>query len=400
MREIAVSNCVFDDCRDGLKIQCSSGSVYENMAFSTITMRDVWRPVFMTGTSYAFSEAEGTCRPPIGSLRRMLFSSISAILPPLEKAREAFDYPCFFVSGLPGHPIEDVSFDGLSMVFPGGGAAETARRVDVPELLDFTELWPETMHFGEPLPASCVMLRHARRLAFRNVSLRVATEDARPFLFCDDLADSDLEGIRGYGSETSPGLVKVVDCARTRIDNCELRRTTAVGPVLVPLTSEESERHALFRRASIRLDREMGEMARVIDRSDAARCVRVIAAAEWSRNRQGSTLVYEAAVSSPEWGKAKRAYLFFPCVWGCLRVSINGGEVGTLDVPEAYRWKYYWAVDVTGKHRPAEANLIRVVADLSSRVALFQEANTQRQDSSLRVAEEAILRPVELRVED
>ncbi len=400
MREIAVSNCVFDDCRDGLKIQCSSASVYENITFANIAMRDVWRPVFMTATSYAFSEAEGTCRPRIGSLRRLLFSNISAILPGRDRAKEAFDYPCFVVSGLPGHLIEDVTFDSLSMVFPGGGTGGMARRVDVPELLDFTELWPETMHFNGPLPASCVMLRHAKRLVFRNVSLTVAEEDGRPFLFCDDLVNADFGGIRGFGSETAPGLMKLVDCRDTQVLNCALRRAKGQGPVQVPLTKDEKGRHDLFREASVRLDRTMEDMARVIDRSDNARAVAVIRTGEWSRKRDGGVLTYEAQAALPGGEQGKKVYLSFACVWGCLRVWVNGEEAGELAIPAGYRWKYYWALDITGKARPGAQNSIRVVAEHFAEVILAQEPNTRHDDLSLRTGEEAILQAVEIRIGD
>lgn len=58
MREIIMSNCVFDCCGDGFKIQNCGDSIYENMQFSQIVMRNVARPFFVTLNTCTFSKKE------------------------------------------------------------------------------------------------------------------------------------------------------------------------------------------------------------------------------------------------------------------------------------------------------------------------------------------------------
>ena len=87
------------------------------------------------------------------------------------------------VTGVPGHDIEDVSFENIDLTFPGGGSAGDAARHDVPE--QETE-YPEFPMF-HPLPAWGFYLRHARNLRFRDVRLRTEQPDARPAFFTDDV---------------------------------------------------------------------------------------------------------------------------------------------------------------------------------------------------------------------
>ena len=206
MRHFAVSNCVFEDCRDGLKIQSCEGAMMEDMVFSNIVMRDVNRPMFITLNRYSFSTREISSRPPIKGLRNIQCSNIRAIARRGSPA-SLFDLPCIAVVALPGHFIENVTLSNLQLTFPGGGTAEQASRMDVAELFDFCKLWPEAKHFEGPLPCSAIYLRHARAIRLENVRLDLQQPDARPF------SGRRRHGRRQPGRDRSRGLFQD---ARTR----------------------------------------------------------------------------------------------------------------------------------------------------------------------------------------
>ncbi len=88
------------------------------------------------------------------------------------------------ITGIPGHNVEQVLLENVSISYPGGGTEEDACVV-VPEDED---RYPEQYFFGV-LPAWGAYLRHARKIAFRNVVFRTRTQDMRKEIVLDDVDD-------------------------------------------------------------------------------------------------------------------------------------------------------------------------------------------------------------------
>lgn len=99
------------------------------------------------------------------------------------------------VTGVPGHFIEDLSFENVDVTFPGGGGEAEARRCDVPEQ---EAEYPEFPMF-HPLPAWGFYLRHVRNARFRDVRLRTEKKDARPAFFADDVERLRLDEVEVNG---------------------------------------------------------------------------------------------------------------------------------------------------------------------------------------------------------
>ncbi len=79
------------------------------------------------------------------------------------------------ISGLPGHPVEDVLIEGVRVRVPGGvEAAPTAE--DIPER---PEVYPHAGNFGV-LPAHGLFVRHASRVTIRKAVFETGRPDARP----------------------------------------------------------------------------------------------------------------------------------------------------------------------------------------------------------------------------
>ena len=86
------------------------------------------------------------------------------------------------ITGIPGHYVEDVVLENVSISFPGAGTVEDAKRV-VPE--DIAR-YPEQYFFGV-LPAWGAYIRHARNVEFKNVILHTRKADQRKKTVLEDV---------------------------------------------------------------------------------------------------------------------------------------------------------------------------------------------------------------------
>jgi len=184
---VAVSNCVFRDIDDsGLKIQMCEGAEMKRMMFSNLVMENVPRPVFMTFCQQraCVDASEGVA--PMKALRDIVFSDI------LADSTACGKDSAFIVTGLPGHPIEDVTLRNISMLASGGGTREDAAATFAELDLDaIGKHWPEYRCFGATVPAHGIYARHVRGLLLDHVSLRTIAPDQRP-----DIVLVDTETVR------------------------------------------------------------------------------------------------------------------------------------------------------------------------------------------------------------
>jgi len=211
-RNIAISNCVvYDTYGSGIKVAEVEGGVMENISFDNLVMKHVTSPIALRLGGYLGWKNERQESLPIGVLRNIRFSNIQATVAdnayPLPREVPAFPgevKSCINLCGVPGFYIENITFSGIHVTFPGGGDQEDARRI-VPELRDH---YPEYFIFGV-LPAYGMYIRHARGIILENVTFEVADRDLRPALVCDDVVDLELSNFRAAGNEAQSELVRL-----------------------------------------------------------------------------------------------------------------------------------------------------------------------------------------------
>ena len=110
--------------------------------------------------------------------------------------------------------IENITFNGLHITFPGGGSQEDTQQ-PVPELRD---RYPEYHMFGT-LPAYGLYLRHVKGLTFENVTLDTASPDLRPALVGEDIEDLELSNFRAAGTGPEP-LIRLCDVRQAYLHGC------------------------------------------------------------------------------------------------------------------------------------------------------------------------------------
>ena len=217
-KNITISNCVFDYSR-GLALETVDGALLEDVTISNITMRDISNAPFFLRLGFRGRGPKETTT--VGALRRVIISNIVVY--------NADPRYASIISGIPGHPIEDVRFSNIRVYYQGGGTKEQAA-LDPPEKED---TYPEPTMFGE-LPAYGFYIRHVKGIEMRDVEVSYLKEDARPPFILNDVIGADFLHVRAQrGQDVPMFLLKNIEnfslqqswpLADTRIDRAESKK--------------------------------------------------------------------------------------------------------------------------------------------------------------------------------
>ncbi len=184
-KNIAITNCVFDDCR-GIAIESVDGSHIEDVAISNITMRHVaGSPIFIR----LGNRARGPGGTPVGTIRRITIDNLVA-------SDADWRLGCI-VSGIPGHPVEDIRISNVRIQEQGGGERDLAERVP-PEA---EAKYPEPEMFGD-MPSYGFFLRHVSGAEMNHVKVDFVKPEARPAFALTDVQGASFDHIdakRGAG---------------------------------------------------------------------------------------------------------------------------------------------------------------------------------------------------------
>lgn len=200
-RKVRVRNLkVFDTYRSAVALEIVDGGFMEDIEVSHIEAKNTGNAVFIR---LGHRNKNGA----VGSIRNIRIHDITVETP---NARPDAGYPFegpevtdphnlipSSISGLPGHPVRDVSLENIVIRFGGGGHRD---RAYVP--LDSLDRVPERPHdypefsmFGE-LPAWGFYVRHVENLRMKNIRLECLSPDFRPALVFDDAQGLQLRQIK------------------------------------------------------------------------------------------------------------------------------------------------------------------------------------------------------------
>ncbi|MGH9648313.1 MAG: rhamnogalacturonidase, partial [Bryobacteraceae bacterium] len=144
-KNITISNIVFDGCQ-GLALETVDGGVLEDVTITNITMRDIITAPFFLRLG---SRMRGPAGVPVGVLRRVVIGNVVC--------SNSASRISSIISGIPGHPIEDVKLSNIYVQHRGGGTRETAA-LQPPEN---EAAYPEPTMFGATPSQGC-FIRHAK----------------------------------------------------------------------------------------------------------------------------------------------------------------------------------------------------------------------------------------------
>ena len=342
MKDIVISNCIFDRCNDGLKIQDCSTGVYENVRVSNCVMRDVHRPVFMTVSSYRLSGNDDSIRPKPGGIRNVVLDGITAYM---SEGGTEYQRNEIVFSGTTSDVLEDVTVRNCRFLLDGGGTAEDAARMDVPEYLDYSMIYADVFSINGILPSAGPFLRHVRNLRLENCEFSLRNADARP-VFCAEDVTAVLDGVRISG-ECGGAMAMNDSEIRTRdssFNGGEFSADEISGNALELLRKtqkETAETDALFR-----------VWAEEMDRAEKASGGRLVPDLEWRKEGNVWRLAVEGRTAN--WLIAK--------LFGNMTLRVNGVEAGSMRIPKIYD-NCVWRAFEIGAFLRDGANVLELVWD-------------------------------------
>lgn len=203
-KNIAISNCsIYENGLSGISLEIVDGGAMENVAISNITMNDVGCPIFIKLGNAARARQQGQPAPAIGTLSHVSISNITATITD-HGAKGRNPLPAH-ITGLPGHPVNDVMLSNINITYTLAGRPELAK-IALDKLAAIAEKeksYPEYNMFHE-LPAWGLYCRHVAGLSLSNVTLRSSAGEFRPALICDDVTDLDINGFKPQSATPAP----------------------------------------------------------------------------------------------------------------------------------------------------------------------------------------------------
>lgn len=176
-RDVRVTHCEVEDAREGgIKLFSVDGAHLENVLISDVRMNETVLPIMIRLGARLKVFRKGQPPQPIGTIRNVTIRDVTA-------SRSA--QIGVLISGIPGHPVENVTLADVDLQMPGGGSWEQGQA----RLEELEPAYPEVSMFGSRMPTPGLYARHVRGLSAERVRLRLVDSDLRPALVCQDGAD-------------------------------------------------------------------------------------------------------------------------------------------------------------------------------------------------------------------
>ena len=198
-KNITIENItIFDTYRSALAFEAVDGGYIENVVVNNVSATNTGNAIFI---KLGHRNKEGE----IGTIKNIAIKNLNVQIPfakpDLKYTIQGPVAPFFHnifpasISGLPGHNVENISLENISISYPGRGDQGYAnlplwRLNSVPEN---EHAYPEFSMFGE-LPSWGLYVRHVDGLSMKNVRLSAREPDYRPAYVFDDVKNLNIEG--------------------------------------------------------------------------------------------------------------------------------------------------------------------------------------------------------------
>ena len=171
-----------------ISLEIVDGGTMENVSLSDFTVEGTESPIFIRlanrGRGYKLRGGDGTLSgngnddtiaelipiDHVGTMRGLHLSNISV--------RNAGPVGCS-ITGLPGHPVEDVWLTNITIHHKGGITQSDLPKINEALQDEKEKEYPEATMWGN-LPAKGFFVRHARHVTFHNVEVTTTLPDERP----------------------------------------------------------------------------------------------------------------------------------------------------------------------------------------------------------------------------
>ena len=221
-KNITLSNLTFDRVgASGIALEIVDGGTMEGVVLSNITMRDVSTAILIRLGNRGARWTNDQEKPGIGTLRNVSIDHVVALVRERDGRSLASS-----ITGLVGHPVEDVSLSNIRIVSQRQHARAEAD-IALAAIPEAEKAYPENDMFG-PLPAYGLFVRHVRGLKLRNVDVSFTESDFRSALVCHDVEDLVVDAFTARSSTESKPVIVLADARRATLSN-------AVAPADTPV---------------------------------------------------------------------------------------------------------------------------------------------------------------------
>lgn len=188
----------------GVALEIVDGGRMENITVSDVEIDGVSAPIFLRlgnrGRPYIGA------KPGVGTMRKVVLKNITAT--------HTSQIGCA-IAGLPGHPIEDVRLENITLGFDGGGTREETQR----QIKERPDAYPESKMFGN-LPAYGFYCRHVKGLRFTNIQLYTDQADLRHAMAFDDVQDATVDGLQATYWSGAAAMLRLTQGRNATLRNC------------------------------------------------------------------------------------------------------------------------------------------------------------------------------------
>lgn len=223
-RNITVRNLdIYDTYRSAVAIECVDGGFLEN-----VNVRDIQAK--HTGNAFFIRLGHRNKDEKVSSLKNVYIGNLYAEIPagkpdigyPLEGPRQKYQHNVFpsSITGIPGHPVQNVVLENIEIVYEGGGNKNIAFS-DWRKLDNVTENeggYPEFSMFGE-LPVWGLYVRHMEGLTLKNIKIAKKNKDYRPACAFNDVNGLHIESLEVTDNDFLPVVIykDVTDLKQTNL---------------------------------------------------------------------------------------------------------------------------------------------------------------------------------------
>jgi len=186
----------------GIALEIVDGGKLEYVSVENVDIEGVSVPIFLRLGNRARPYVSGA-KPDVGTFGKVSLRNIAARGTSLSGCS---------ITGLPGHPIENVTLENISLGFDGGGTLEDTKR-EIPER---ETSYPESTMFGT-LPAYGFYCRHAKGLTFRNLKLETEQADLRHAMVFDDVQQVAIDGLDAKFWPDAAAMLRMVQVKNASI---------------------------------------------------------------------------------------------------------------------------------------------------------------------------------------
>lgn len=190
-RNIAVTNCTFM-YSSGLAFEEVDQGKMENIVVSNITMNHVHHyPIYITTGCRNRGPKERTDVSYGGDI------TISNVI-----MQDVDSLAGIIVTGMPGHPLRNISLNNIRIHYRGGGSADLAKR----QYREQGTNYPEPK-FAKATPAYGLFARHVAGIDVNHVTFHTMKTDYRPAVMFDDVKNASIIDLKAPDVE---GVEKIV----------------------------------------------------------------------------------------------------------------------------------------------------------------------------------------------